>query len=269
MKKYALPLTAATVLLLATSNAQALPYGINDVYWGAGIAGTANVINNGSAGYSAATPGKSGDVFGTGYDISKMTVEVASSILRVEIFAEIYFNKWLTEQTNIDFPGSLFLSTDGWNPVGSENYLEDGMTAGDGEGWEYAITLDGVWNRENLAGVSGMYSVADGMIENGYAGTRTAQEAWFAPSGDSIATGSWTYGADNKSLIITMSLASLITENIWDPSQDLGLHWTMACANDVIEGKYPGAPIPEPNTLVLFGAGLLGLAGLGRRRSRK
>jgi len=51
----------------------------------------------------------------------------------------------------------------------------------------------------------------------------------------------------------------------WD-GDDLGLRWTMACSNDVIQGVYN--PIPEPGTLLLFGAGLLGLAGYGRRRTR-
>lgn len=48
---------------------------------------------------------------------------------------------------------------------------------------------------------------------------------------------------------------------------DIGVFWAgMTCSNDAIEGT---APVPEPTTMLLVGAGLIGLAGLGRKRFRK
>jgi hypothetical protein len=51
----------------------------------------------------------------------------------------------------------------------------------------------------------------------------------------------------------------------------IGLEWTMGCRNDVIRlaGDFDGGetpPVPEPGTLILLGSGLLGMAGIVRRR---
>jgi hypothetical protein len=44
-------------------------------------------------------------------------------------------------------------------------------------------------------------------------------------------------------------------------------HFTMQCGNDNLMGST--APVPEPATLLLFGTGLIGLAGIGRKRFKK
>ena len=48
---------------------------------------------------------------------------------------------------------------------------------------------------------------------------------------------------------------------------EFGLHWTMQCGNDVIEGS-DAVQVPEPATIILLGAGLVGLAGGLRRRKK-
>jgi len=53
----------------------------------------------------------------------------------------------------------------------------------------------------------------------------------------------------------------------FDDVSEFGFHWTMTCANDVIEGGT--APVPEPATMLLFAAGLIGLAAAGRKRLRR
>ena len=50
---------------------------------------------------------------------------------------------------------------------------------------------------------------------------------------------------------------------------NLSAHWTMSCGNDVIGGRGTVThKVPEPSTLVLLGAGLLGISVMRRRRMR-
>ena len=50
-------------------------------------------------------------------------------------------------------------------------------------------------------------------------------------------------------------------------SQNLTVHWTMQCGNDVLNLPADVNPIPEPGTMMLLGTGLLGLLGI-RRKNR-
>ncbi len=57
------------------------------------------------------------------------------------------------------------------------------------------------------------------------------------------------------------------------PSFDnsIGMEWTMGCRNDVLglDGDFDGEPVvPEPSTILLLGTGLVGMAGVVRRRRK-
>ncbi|MDD5492056.1 MAG: sugar transferase [bacterium] len=49
-------------------------------------------------------------------------------------------------------------------------------------------------------------------------------------------------------------------------SQNLKVHWTMQCGNDVLTLPADVNPVPEPGTMVLFGSGIFGLLATSFRR---
>jgi hypothetical protein len=256
-RTYLIALFAFSTLILAVSNAQAVY--IPDDYYGDGTLWRAGVPNPDPDIY---------DPDNRGYDVSGMDVTVVNNQLTVTLYGD-YFTLWntYTPSDQVFAPGSLFLSTNGWTPFDSAPYAGDDMY--NGTVWNYAVTLSGILDSSGLptaSGATALYGITGGTIVAGQ--LRINQEAAFLPGTgqNALALGNWELAATSLTIRIDLTATG------WDSTTDLGLHWTMSCGNDVIEGRFfdpePPVPTPEPGAVLLFGCGLLGLAGFTRRRSR-
>lgn len=174
-----------------------------------------------------------------------------------------------------------------------------------GTPWNYVINLEGLTsNRTNgnsagtISGSTELYSLAlngsNELIDGGgivEGSIRARQEAFYDPTDNCFACdfnntnplggGSWNiFDANSNGIDDSLSITMLLTDgfqalideaannaaaNGTPIEEAIGVHWTMACSNDVIEGAF-AAPIPA--AVWLFGSGLLGLVGIARRRNK-
>ena len=160
--------------------------------------------------------------------------------------------------------GDLFLSVGGWNENG-------------GNIWNYALSLDNRWSA--VGGAARLYALptpnaaailtsdafmSGGIYRNGQAVAidRSAQNVTLQS-----APGSWTPTQENGHSLIRFLIDTTGTD--LSPGADLGIRWTMACANDIIEFGVPATaipptgapdPLPVPAPLALLLPGLLWLS---------
>ena len=256
----------AGMLFFAPQYLSAAPVTISDTYVGG--------MPTNSGWYGADIVGEN-QYFG----IDSMSVGLTGGTLSVGIVSNYFDNVGLYNT----FMGDLFISTKGWTPFGSgPGYSED--DAFNGTHWNYVLHLSDngsaaarTGTSTNYLGTSGvayLYAIPDYMnpavapyltlssAPSGYI-YRAGQVVSYNPGNaiPALALGSWSItdlGGGSGQLNFNIGLGSLGVLG-----SDLGLHWGMSCANDVIEGR---AAVPEPATAALFLTGLL--PGVIRRMRR-
>jgi hypothetical protein len=206
-----------------------------------------------------------GDVIGTTvWSVDSLTATRTGGMTTV-VLTGFYFSSTATivngsgqyvPVATLDLPGDLYISTTGWrvSTADSPHYPSD--TFLQTEGWNYVVsyTDQKVYNL-TFASISSPIQTYTGDTD---AGRR--YQAWRGGYG-SVYSSNVTVTLDSANNTLTFIFPDL------GPVDSLGYHWTMSCANDVVEGG--GTPVPEPATMLLLGSGLIGLAGFARKKFRK
>jgi hypothetical protein len=245
VKKLALVFSAFILSLLLSSAAFAYTITDNNTtgYWGGTVAGA------GSTAY--------GDVIGSPYfNIDQMNVTKSGNNWSVELVGA-YFGYHSNPSVDGGLParlgpGDLYINSSGWTATqGPAGHFETD-TFTQSEGWNYVVSYNGTTMKW------GLYSLDYSTIQYTNVGSgyiyRTDQ-AWKGGAGAFIGEANQVDDAANNRLLFTFNTGNMDWSTI-------GLHWTMQCGNDVIEGA---APVPEPSTMLLLGSGLVGLWGIRKK----
>jgi surface antigen len=182
------------------------------------------------------------------FDIHYMGVEISDDWMSIDIRTD--YTEGVVPGLSpfyTTYYGDLFISVDGWEP---ESDL-----------WEYVFDVSEM-KLYDICNAQDQILCSDDLLAWPADEYRNGQEVQIDPTG-LTAIGQGSAGKSGDYYSLNFDIASLRMDLL---NLNLGFHWAMSCANDVIEG---GITTPEPSTLLLITAGLIGIAALRRRRSQE
>ena len=181
--------------------------------------------------------------------------------------------------TKVSFYASPAWIAGGWNLLESGDLFINVKNSGSDHTWDYIVRTF----NSNKGGNYALYDVTSLGITDIRAmyGAQTHPAPGFGSIGPYITA----YDRDNQPVALqssvlsslspvgTVYFAGLISDpfstsysfaNGLDIGNNYEIAWGLTCGNDVVQ-----TPVPEPGTMALFGAGLLGLVVFGKRRMSK
>ena len=209
------------------------------------------------------------------FDLDRAEVTFDGTNLTINIFGN-YFDDVVANSSNLvgTTMGDLFITTTGlsWEGETGADTLDDYFGNPNGyTQWNYAVDLH--FATQNILGQTGnllAIQESDIILSNpGPNNNYRANQAWAvnpeqARGIDSVFVlwGIQTNGSEDY-----LSINLLNWTSVFAPGTEVGFHWTMSCANDVMEW---GGVVPEPSTVGLIGvAALGGLLMIRRRLTRR
>ena len=171
--------------------------------------------------------------------------------------------------------GDIFLDIDGdYNPaaynMSSDNVNEEYVSVHSNFGYDYVLDLNVASAKYDLYKID-----TSGIVTTVYYDQNSNSNPFrYESGGELIKSGlSLTFEGD----LDNDAVGGLLGDKHYALSGfDLGFiagkeftaHLTMGCGNDNLMGQGT-APVPEPATMILFGMGLIGIAGVGRKHLLK